>query len=298
MSNNLYKSIFLFIVMLFAGQSLLCQIEGESKAKSYTMLKKSRPEPEILSPDPGAIKKLDAVLSGDKNHALLIGVDNYLDPTLFDLDNPISDATLLYNTLTGDYFFEKENVVLLKDATRAQIIDELDRLSSRLTKKDNLIIFYAGHGLWDPDKETGYWLPSDADKSSSANWLRNSTIQDFIDDIHTRHTLLISDACFAGSIFVKSREGFRDASKAIRKLYSINSRKAMTSGILEAVPDTSTFMEYLLKSLNENEKKYISARDIFNGLWETVMNNSPTTPRYGVIQNTGDEGGEFIFIKR
>jgi len=28
------------------------------------------------------------------------------------------------------------------------------------------------------------------------------------------------------------------------------------------------------------------------------MDNSPNVPQFGVIQNVGDEGGDFIFIKK
>jgi hypothetical protein len=28
------------------------------------------------------------------------------------------------------------------------------------------------------------------------------------------------------------------------------------------------------------------------------MNNAPTVPQFGVIQGAGDEGGDFIFIRR
>jgi hypothetical protein len=230
-------------------------------------------------------------------YGLIIGIDNYNDPALMDLDNPITDATLLYSTLIGNYKFNPENVTLLKDPTRADIIKKLDELSYMLTKNDNLLIFYAGHGFWDSEKETGSWLPADADRFSSVNWIRNSTIQDYVDDINTRHTLLITDACFAGAIF-KTRGGFQDAPVAINKLYSMASRKAMTSGTLEEVPDRSVFLEYLLKRLLENEKKYLSASELFNSFREAVLNNSPNIPQYGVIQDTGDEGGDFIFIKR
>ncbi len=230
-------------------------------------------------------------------YGLIIGIDNYHDPALVDLDNPVTDATLLYSTLIGNYMFNPENVTLLKNPNRADIIKKLDELSYRLAKNDNLLIFYAGHGYWDNEKETGFWLPADADKLSSVNWIRNSTIQDFVDDINTNHTLLISDACFAGAIF-KSRGAFRDASVAVNKLYSMTSRKAMTSGTLEEVPDRSVFLEYLLKRLLENEKKYLSASELFNSFREAVLNNSPNVPQYGVIQDTGDEGGDFIFIKR
>ena len=239
----------------------------------------------------------DEINYEEENHALIIGINTYNDPAMMDLDNPITDAMLLYSTLIGNYMFDPENVTLLKDPTRADIIKKLDELSYRLTKNDNLLIFYAGHGYWDKEKETGFWLPADAEKFSSVNWIRNSTIQDFVDDIDTRHTLLITDACFAGSIF-KSRGGFQDAPVAVNKLYSLTSRKAMTSGTLEQVPDRSVFLEYMLKRLMENEKKYLSASELFSSFREAVLNNSPNIPQYGVIQDTGDEGGDYIFIKR
>ena len=230
-------------------------------------------------------------------YGLIIGIDEYNDPNLVDLDNPITDATMLYSTLVGNYMFEPRNVTLLKNPTRADIINKLDELSYRLTKNDNFLLFYAGHGYWDPEKETGFWLPADASRFSSVNWIRNSTIQDYVDDISTNHTLLITDACFAGSIF-KTRGAFMDASIAINKLYSMPSRKAMTSGTFEEVPDRSVFLEFLLKRLNENEKRYVSASELFSSFREAVLNNSPNVPQYGVIQDTGDEGGDFIFIKR
>jgi hypothetical protein len=53
-----------------------------------------------------------------------------------------------------------------------------------------------------------------------------------------------------------------------------------------------------MKRLLENEKKYISSAELFSSFREAVLNNSPNIPQYGVIQDAGDEGGEFIFIKR
>jgi hypothetical protein len=107
-------------------------------------------------------------------YGLIIGIDNYIDPDIVDLDHPITDATLLYSTLVGNYMFEPENITLLKDPTRADVIRNLDILSYKLTPNDNLLIFYAGHGYWDEEKETGYWFPSDAEQFSSVNWIRNS----------------------------------------------------------------------------------------------------------------------------
>ena len=72
----------------------------------------------------------------------------------------------------------------------------------------------------------------------------------------------------------------------------------MTSGTLKAVPDKSVFLEYMVKRLNDNEEKYLSAEKLFSSFREAVLNNSPNIPQYGTVQNAGDEGGDFIFIRR
>lgn len=303
----------LMVFLPAASLSLFSQVEGESEVTTVIIRKPVPAEPLSAAPlQDGKVSAASASAepsSGmlhvkppgyrneDINHALIIGIDHYADPAITDLDNPVADATELFNTLTSRYTFEPGNVIFLKDPDRTEIIDALDRLSASLDRNDNLLIFYAGHGYWDPAKETGFWLPSDAAKNSTANWIRNSTIQDFVDDIHTQHTLLVTDACFAGSIF-KTRGGFSDASVAVNKLYSLPSRKAMTSGTLEQVPDRSVFLEYLLKRLEAFDGRYLSSGDLFNSFREAVLNNSPNVPQYGVIQNTGDEGGEYIFIRR
>ena len=263
-------------------------VEANSSTRFLHLIRQTAPEAPVDN---------EEINHPGEYHGLIIGINDYNDPSLPDLERPVSDATLIYSTLIGNYSFPPDNVLLLKNPDRAEIIRKLDELSQNLGENDNLVIFYAGHGLWDDKKETGYWLPADADKTSSVNWIRNSTIQDYVDDIQTHHTLLISDACFAGSIF-KTRGAFQDASLAINKLYSMTSRKAMTSGNLKQVPDRSVFLEYLVKRLYENEKKYISAGELFNSFREAVLNNSPNIPQYGVIQDTGDEGGDFIFVKR
>lgn len=177
------------------------------------------------------------------------------------------------------------------------IVIELDRLNTIVDGKDNLLIFYAGHGIWSEQSKVGYWLPSDARESNTANWFRNSTLRDYIGGIKSKHTLLIADACFSGSIF-KSRSAFANAPAAIEKVYDLPSRKAMTSGSLSEVPDKSIFLEYLIRRLAENEKPYLTSEELFYSMKTAVINNSPTIPQFGEILNTGDEGGDFIFIRK
>ena len=243
------------------------------------------------------VKEKDTPKSVGKYYALLIGINEYDDPGLPNLDYPISDAEELYKVLNKDYLFDKENIILLKNATRSDINIALDNLAREITEEDNLLIFYAGHGWWDPDSDIGYWLPSDAHKIYKTDWFRNSTLCDYIREIDSKHTLLITDACFGGSIF-KTRSISMDAPKAIQMLYELKSRKAMTSGTLTEVPDRSSFVKYLIKRLDDNKEKCLSSEQLFSSFRIAVINNSDVIPQYGEIKNVGDEGGDFIFIRR
>jgi hypothetical protein len=77
------------------------------------------------------------------------------------------------------------------------------------------------------------------------------------------------------------------------------SRKAMTSGTLTTVPDKSVFVKYLVKNLETNTDPVISADEIFYNLKVAVINNSPNNqvPQYGVVHQSGDEGGDFLFLR-
>jgi hypothetical protein len=176
-------------------------------------------------------------------------------------------------------------------------VEALDYFGKQIRPEDNFLIFFAGHGVWESQADVGFWLPSDATKGSKVAWFRNSTLRDYLREIRSKHTLLITDACFAGSI-LKMRDAGTDAPLAINKLYDLKSRKAMTSGTLTEVPDQSAFLKYLIDRLKNNNEKYISSEQLFSSFRIAVINNSSVVPQFGVIQDTGDEGGDFIFILR
>jgi len=228
-------------------------------------------------------------------YALIIAVEDYADPNVFNLQNPINDAHALKNVLASKYLFKAENISLIENPTRDEIINSFDHLSRKLTNEDNLLVFYAGHGWWDEEANIGYWLPSDASKTSKARWVRNSTVQDYLKEIKAKHTFLVTDACFSGSIFT-ARSFDTETSKAIKKMYELPSRKAMTSGTLTEVPDESIFVKYFIDRLAKNKEPFISAEQLFSSFRIAVINNSEALPQYGVIKNVGDEGGDFIFI--
>jgi hypothetical protein len=231
--------------------------------------------------------------------ALLIGINEYQNDEINDLQNPVKDAQNLYNILVSKYTFNQENIIFLKNPTCDEIALTLEDLGKKLSDNDNLLIFYAGHGYYDAKANIGYWLPSDAARYSRIKWFSNTSLRDLLTGIETKHTLLIADACFSGAIF-RTRAAFSEIPQGIQKLYEIPSRKAMTSGIFsQEVPDESEFIKWLVRKLDENKENFLPSEILFSNLKPAVMNNSSNIPQYGVIQNVGDAGGgDFIFVHK
>jgi len=244
-------------------------------------------------------KEENTAISG-RYFAILIGVSDYQynSESLRDLNEPTQDVVRLKTLLEDKYEFQSENLSTLLNPTRSELIDAMEALHNKIGKDDNLLIFYAGHGIWDKALNVGYWLPSDAKHNSKSNWISNSTLRDYIAGIDSKHTLLISDACFSGSIFKTREVGQSLNDVGFSRIYRLPSRGAMTSGTLNSVPDKSKFMEYLLKRLDNNQQQYLSAKQLFHQIETAVINNTSNIPQFGVIQNSGDEGGDFIFIKK
>ena len=137
-----------------------------------------------------------------KYRALIIGNNNYKDPkkTWQPLNTPVSDALALENLLREHYGFS--DITRLQNASRKDILYALREISDRVLPNDSVLIFYAGHGYLDQDTQKGYWIPVDANGADYTTYLRNSTIRDEISIIadRSKHTLLISDSCFSGSL--------------------------------------------------------------------------------------------------
>ena len=231
-------------------------------------------------------------------HAILIASEDYVDSSIPDLENPVKDASELKSILESNYTFNSKNIETLYNKSREEIMQAIVQKSNSLTENDNLLIFYAGHGIAEKDKfgdVDGYWIPSSAKKGLNASYISSDDINKALKRSNAKHILVIADACFSGAF---TRELPADASVGVQKQYSVPSRKIMASGNMEPVPDNSRFIFYLKKNLKENKEKYLTSKKLFDGFYEAILNNSDTSPQYAAIKNVGDEGGEFVFIKK
>ena len=237
-------------------------------------------------------------------YALIIGVNKY-SGSWPALQNAVADAKAIEAMLKSKYKFDDFKVMYDEQATRVAIIDAFDQLAKVAKPEDNVFIYYSGHGEFKQELNKGFWVPVDAKTNSVANYISNADLQAYLGGIKSKHTLLVADACFSGDIFRGGTVSvpFEESEKYFKEVHGLSSRQAMTSGGVEPVMDGgkdghSVFAYYFLKSLGDNDNKYFDAGQIYNKIRIPVINNSEQSPKLAPVKNTGDEGGQFIFIKK
>jgi ankyrin repeat protein len=254
---------------------------------------------EVKQPSPAdtekAKKPLGPNIDFGSYSALIIGNDNYqyLPP----LKTAQNDAKKVAEILKEKYGFK---VKLLLDAKRSDILLTLNNLRWNLSQRDNLLIYYAGHGWLDKEADEGYWLPVDAEKNNTLAWIPNSSITASIRALKAKHVLIVADSCYSG----KLARGVHIVNKTPGYLSRLSQKRArcvISSGGLEPVIDSggrgvhSVFASAFLDTLRENEG-IMDGAQVFNKLRRPVMLNSDQTPEYSDIRKAGHEGGEFLFV--
>jgi hypothetical protein len=241
-------------------------------------------------------------------HALVIGNNAYRE--LPKLATAVGDAKAVAALLESEYGFE---VTLLVDADRYQTLSALNQLREKLTEKDNLLIYYAGHGELDEANMRGHWLPIDAEPTSSANWISNVQVTDVLNAMSARHVLVIADSCYSGAL-TRSALASLDAGTSdearkawIQAMLSKRSRTALSSGGLEPVLDAgggehSVFARVLLEVLRSN-RDVLEGQRLFQELSARVTfaaGNSQVEqlPQYAPIKYAGHEAGDFFFVPK
>ena len=191
-------------------------------------------------------------------HALVIGNNDYR--TLPDLSSPVNDATELADLLRNRYGFK---TTVLLNADRYQILSALNTLRETLTPADNLLIYFAGHGELDEVNQRGHWLPVDAERDSTANWIPTTAVTDILNIMRAKQILLVVDSCYAGALTRSSvgrlAAGMTENERLhwLKTMAARRSRTVLTSGGVAPVMDAgggrhSVFAKALLEVLGTN----------------------------------------------
>jgi len=234
-----------------------------------------------------------------KNYLLAIAIDNYKH--IRKLNNSVRDTDAVVQLLTTRYQFDAPNIVRLynTEANEREIYRELKRLALTLTEEDNLLIYFAGHGVYDEVTKEGFWIPVDAEEGEEADYIGNDKIIRYIKAIKARHIFLMADACFSGSLFEETR------SDLVERLESQQSRWALTSGRNEVVSDGkpgshSPFAKSLLSILGRKKIKPVLVSDVVQYVKKQTAKRTKTkqVPIGGPLFIPEDKGGEFVFHPR
>ncbi len=276
--------------------------QGKQSSRSFVV---RRGLPPVAAPPPDDSPGIEF----GSYHALVIGNQNYAH--MPDLETPHADAREIGQVLTNRYGFE---VTTLLDADRYQLMTALAQLRKKLTSKDNLLVYYAGHGHLDEGSHSGYWLPVDAEHDNPALWLSTDEMTRQVGAMNAKHVLIVADSCYSGVItrnVAISIEGARTSKERLHWMSTMAKRRvrmALTAGGLIPIPDGgggrhSIFAEALLSVLRANNQimwgsqlhQAVAARVSYRA---KSMIPYDQVPEYREMKHGDAEPGEFFFVPR
>jgi hypothetical protein len=249
----------------------------------------------------------------DTNYALLFGTDHYKIDKFGEqwdaLDNPIDDVTTIGNVLSSTYGFDTK---IYKDQTLDQINTTIaDFLrNTKFGLHSELLVFFAGHGYFDPGLNKGFVVASDSlhahkDSDRYKTCLSLDELADTLGKSRCRHVFLMLDTCFGGTVLPKYAlgktrgeidrsvvDGILDNAKSRIVLASVGKVEALDGDKGGHSPFALRVIEALQNKKGENQG-VVTARMIFNdAAW-----NRKQAPVFGGLPGQED-GGEFLFVPK
>ena len=256
---------------------------------------------------PAIAKKDPSGLDLGNYYALLIGNQKYQN--LRALNSPEADVAEIGVLLRDRYGFK---VTTLINATRYQILTELNRLMDTLSERDNLLIYYAGHGEIDEATQVAFWLPVDADPKNDSNWISSDDLTRKIGPLRARHVLVVADSCYSGVLTrssmsqAKSGATEEERNEWLKTVASKKSRHLLSSGGRAPVMDGgggkhSVFAAVFIEALSVNDD-VLDGKHLGEAVSMRVLKKSKDMkfgegqlPDYRPIRFADNDGGEFLF---
>ena len=248
----------------------------------------------------------------DNSYALIIGINKYYN--VQSLDYAVKDAEDIQNMLVGEFHFQQDNIVLLKNeqATKTSILQEFSNITKKAEANDRVLIFFAGHGETQDlpnGGEIGYLMPVNGDEMD----LYVSAID--MDELkkisllsEAKHILYLVDACYGGIATVGARGvAVKSTSDYLQKITQYKSRQIISAGgrgeqVIEK-PEWghSAFTKNLLSGLRDwmadaDSDGIITVQELGVYLKKkvTIDSDNQQTPK---TRNLTTDEGEFVFFQ-
>ncbi|MEX2666881.1 HEAT repeat domain-containing protein [Candidatus Uabimicrobium amorphum] len=274
-------------------------------------------------------------------YAIVIGINEYDNFT--DLQGPNFDASEIAKVLNDRYQFK--NILLLTDkapivsrenievklgkVTKELIENSIKKLkTNKIKSKDALFFYYAGHGV------PGYIVAGDSQKVLSSGQPAKETmisltkIAKNLEVLNARHTLMVLDSCFSGSLLEKehrpdfshltSKEFVDPGGNNLTRVFNRRAFQVITAGAGDEVvadkldeistvyaqqfknsrghsPFTAVFLQ-AIQGLTGRDDGIILASQLGFYMMDTLVNDdrikASQAPRY---ENVGGNG-DFMFF--
>ncbi|MCF8381657.1 MAG: caspase family protein [Bacteroidales bacterium] len=253
---------------------------------------------------------ISTVESKDENEgritkALFFGGNIY--DSFSDLVNPIPDAAAVSAELGENYNVSTE---LVENAGLNDIMKKLrEYAAAGYGPEDNLLIYFAGHGEYDPVFQEGYVIARDSkmDDPAKTSYLSHSNMRTIVNNIPCNHIFLVMDVCFGGTfdpLLASSHRGadlYAEVSpdEFVDRKMKYKTRLYLTSGGKEYVPDGrpghhSPFTRKFLEALRQygGNDKILTVYEVLQ-----FLDKVEPQPRFGEFGDN-EPGSDFILIAR
>ena len=140
--------------------------------------------------------------------AVIIGNKAYQDDRVPDVDYAHNDADAFYKFVVGPLGFSPDNVVDLRDATKARMESAFGAKGNvrgqlwRWAEADgssDIVVFYSGHGVPGISDGRGYLLPVDANPDTAEiNGYPIDVLYENLGKVPSKSVTVFLDACFSG----------------------------------------------------------------------------------------------------
>ena len=239
-------------------------------------------------------------------HAIIIGNNHYKGESgvWHDLQTPGENAETLSEILKGKYKFE--SVTLLRNASKKEMRYALEEIPARAQKNDSVLIYYSGHAK--TKGSSVYWIPSDAKGNNTGSHLDTDDVRSLINTLSdsAKHVLLISDAPFNKSLINANEDPDLKVSINKKFLPQLSAHKSVQAIIMttDAFVDVDyrdsgqTPLSYHLNDILKNTAADIlTFEELANRIYHSLKKNQRSQLSYGIIKGTGDDTGEYMFIR-
>jgi len=144
-----------------------------------------------------------------KKHALLIGINNYRDESIRNLEYAEEDMYRLSSALETYCGFEPPKLIRSNKADSYSVFNAIQELKTKATPEDLFMFFFSGHGL--EHENHGHLLLLPGVMRFALQRMQNETfavreLQNLISELPCRQSVFVLDAC-RGGLDIKRKLG-------------------------------------------------------------------------------------------